>query len=359
MDFSNISNRTLISETTLISNNRETDASTTTQPAPVPKSAELAKTRSITPTPNLERFVGLYMQYGDTAGPDGPNGVIDRGESESINAWVDSLIAADPGNQDLKEAKLVTQFVVDRFTDISALSGDKNVLTVDDLDAAFGPQPGLTGQRLTGQSFENIPLPNIDLRSADLRFTNFQGTDLSGANLEGANTTGAYFNNAVYDANTVFPANFHPANEGMIEKGASSVTITNPGVYDGTELGERAHIVIEPTEAAPNPEIVINGHGGADTIRRTTIGASVNINAGAGDDHVMIDVNRSLKNHSVVDGGDGHDILHYDVYLQEGETIEDVRPAVVQFENGSAAITTGEDTLLVQNVEDIRIRYWS
>jgi hypothetical protein len=316
------------------------------------------------------------MQHADKSsmgdlGVPGPDGIITSNEHKNIVEWVDRLLLQDPDNSELKEASKFLEPVGAYFFAPSDTMGIASTVTAEDLDLHFGIRPDLTGPDLRRQEFSahDKTLVNADLRFADLRFTrvhgdlsganlqgadltgaDFSGADLSGVNLAGANVTGASFSEAIYDKNTIFPDGFHPASSNMIEKDASSHLITKSGVYDGSNLGESVHIVKWPTPFDPEPEITVNGHGGADNIESDTDNSKITINAGAGDDYVEISANADKGSDTSVDGGEGYDILKINDPFFDGT------PDISRNQDGHYTVRIGEDVVNIKNVEEVWIQ---
>ncbi|MEE9321122.1 MAG: pentapeptide repeat-containing protein [Granulosicoccus sp.] len=309
------------------------------------------------------------MQHADKYYTHGKIGV-DNFEHDTIVDWVERLLLQDPSNGELQEASKFLEAVGAHFFN-DTITSMISAITVGDLNPHFGIRPELTGPDLRRQEFgaDNKTLVNANLSLADLRFTsinadlsgaNLQGADLTGAsfneadlsgvNLAGANVTGASFRRATYDENTFFPDGFHPASFDMIEKGASSHLITESGVYDGSNLGESATIVTWPTPYNPEPEITVNGHGGADNIKSDTDNSKITINAGAGDDYVAIDANADKGSDTSVDGGEGYDILKI------RDPFFDGTPDISRHQDGHYTVRMGEDVVNFENVEEVWVQ---
>jgi len=70
---------------------------------------------------------------------------------------------------------------------------------------------------LRGTDMKEANLTGTDLREADFGRDNLDGsTQLQGANFSGCLIDGTIFVGAIYDRNTIFPADFDPVYNGMI-----------------------------------------------------------------------------------------------------------------------------------------------
>jgi hypothetical protein len=146
----------------------------------------------------------------------------------------------------------------------------------------------------------------------------------------------------------------------MIEKDAHGESlfyeISASGTYDGTSIGERAVITGE------SQNITVNGHGGSDYIKVSSLKSNININAGEGNDYIsasiigpggsfthngnLISIDRR-ENHTVIDGGDGYDVLNTNFTIDPNST-------VTLNEDGSYTIQSGNDIITLKNIEEIR-----
>jgi len=104
----------------------------------------------------------------------------------------------------------------------SDLSGSD--FTGSDLYGSFLLETNMSDCKMQGADLRYSYIDDVCFRGADLRKARFSGDELGGGltlhavDFTGANLEGADFSGAIYDAATVFPEGFDPAQRGMIKR---------------------------------------------------------------------------------------------------------------------------------------------
>ncbi|MBE9045011.1 pentapeptide repeat-containing protein [Pleurocapsales cyanobacterium LEGE 10410] len=116
-------------------------------------------------------------------------------------------------NSDLTEAELKQANLSNssfKFADLTNANLEKAILNDVDFEYARLERVNLTDAHLEGANFKQADLRQADLRHGYLVKVCFQGADLRNTRLKGAN-----LQDACYDLETSFDANFDPAQMGM------------------------------------------------------------------------------------------------------------------------------------------------
>ena len=125
-----------------------------------------------------------------------------------VTLRVVNLDNSDLTGAELKQANLSNSSL--RFVNLTNANLEKAILQEVDFECACLNLVNLTDAHLEGANFTKANLRQADLRHSYLVNVCFRGANLRSTKLQGANLKGA-----VYDAETIFDAEFEPARVGM------------------------------------------------------------------------------------------------------------------------------------------------